>query len=761
MSSKKPSIAAQYLACKKHHQNELVFFQVGEFYEAMFDDAVELSSLLNLTLTKRGSFEQEDVKLCGIPRISRDSYILKLLKQNKKVAFYEQSNNNTDLGTYIQTRTLSRIFTPGTIIEEDLLLTSDNNFLIAVYQSSNYSNMLHLGILDISICQLTLKTIPVNDFETTLLQYPPSEILITLSESLQYTFLQDEYKDKLTIICSEYFNHASDDKQAPLKALEQYIKHTKCIGEFNLQIDKNDQTMHISKNSRANLEILHTTSGDKKGSLIHILNKTHTALGSRYLIKIINAPLIDLNIIEQRLDCIQFFLNFSTLQDNIEQQLKQICDIERTIYRILAGREKKTDYLKLLYALNCVQTICNNDQLSQLAILPKIPPSLTRLITTLTQNITDHPTHIINTAFNLDFAKLLHKKIELEQNITILERKYKLETGAQSLKIKTQTSNLHFIEINSKDHSKMNYHYQLIQTLANAKRYSCPELEQINCELATLNQMMIELEENILSTIKERIKENRLMLDIVCQFIARLDVFISLAKTAQTFKLSRPKFTNNICLKIIDGKHLALSHLQYVQENNCDLSDKRCLFLTGPNMSGKSTYMRQNAQIILLAQIGSFVPAKSAQMNICDAIYTRIGAYDDISKGKSTFMCEMEELSEILNNASDKSLIILDEIGRGTHPKEGHAIAQASLEYIINNINARTIFATHFTAIQIDTQKCLIKKMHSEFDGNKITHLHKLIDGLCDHSYGVITAKEAGISDKITARAQEIYTQLN
>lgn len=783
----KISVAEQYLALKEKHKDELVFFQIGEFYELLFEDAINASNLLNINLTKRGKFRDKDIPLCGVPGHALDLYINKLLKQKYKVAVYQQSDIEGDTNRF-----LNRIYTSGTLLADELLQGNKNNFLLCIYLNSE--KKLECAIADLSTGELYFKYTTYDDLDSLLLQWNPAEILISapLSKEVKMDEVLSVWQSYITIMEEEFFK-VSDSifadffgqsyeaqiraeflHSTALKGLLHYVQYTNSVQNKQFKTPQellDAEFMYISKNSRINLELCQTMTGEKEGSLLIALNRTATAIGSRWLIRQLNAPLKDKKAIETRLDHVEFFLQNYELSQKSSDILSELPDMERAAHRIMCQVSKKNDFLHIRKALNMLMElhkILQPNVLRNVLLqnLDQVFQALSDLNRLFTQYIVAEGLNL-NTFVNTDANEKMQKFTEMEKQIEnmlfVLENEYKSELEIKTLKIKYQQGLGYFIEVPLKEANKMTYSFKLLQNLANARRYMTGSLEDLNLKYQQLCLNKQELEKEILNELLASVKAHKLELYKLYELLGQMDTFIAFAKAAKLYGLSRPKFVSENCLLVKQGYHLSIASNKKFKANDIEMkTDKSAIVLTGPNMSGKSTYMRQNAQLIVLAQIGSFVPAKEATLSLIDAIFTRIGAYDDITQGKSTFMCEMSELSQILQHATENSFILLDEIGRGTTPKEGQAIAQAVLEHIIDNIKAKTIFATHFCDIPGNlmkkTKDVQCKMMSSKhIADHEIEFLYQLMDGISEYSYGIAVAKQAGLASGLIKRAMEIY----
>lgn len=773
------STAQEYLELKTKHKDQLILYRIGEFYELFFDDAVQVAQELNLTLTNRGKHKGEDVPMCGIPAHARDTYLSRLLKQNKKIALYEQKHDD-EADLYV--RYLKQIYTPGTLVDEMLLEQNLNNFLVSIYK---IDKKIGFAIVDLSTGEVIVQHVIVDQIESVLEHWSPTEILI--DHSMDMHLLKIKWHFKITKVYMEndlvgfekllkdlYIKDAQLVKKIlenldaieklSMQALLRYVKMTQCMHAVYLKHPKclTDKTyLYIHQAAKDALELMYSTSGRKESGLLALVNQTLTPMGSRKMVQRLNAPLIDINDINKRLGFLNHFVENRYQTESVREILCNVYDMERILVRIYTGQEKKMDYINVLLSLQSLLKAAKylsreflEQFASELVIIQEIESFLSDQISTDSSNILNLKTHGEYSRLQAEF-RLITKGYEE------VEERSQGEIGS-AVKLRTVQGLDYILEIPLKLINRVPYHYKLVQTLSNCRRYTNDDLIGFNFRYKQCQFELSELEKHVLAKLSERLRGYKDAMTKVCEFAAELDIYMSFAHVSLEYEYTKPSMSLDKKLIIANAKHPVLFSLnRHFTPNNCELTeDCSSVVLTGPNMSGKSTYMKQLAQIIILAQMGCFVPADMACIGVVDAIYTRLGSSDDITDNKSTFMCEMSEMSYICEHATDKSFLIVDEIGRGTTPEEGEAIARAMLIYLHTQVRARLIFATHFHAIASVNNEMKIT-MDKSFDiqfkcmrtRNKdqlhIDYLYILDDGVSDCSYGLAVAKKANIPSEV------------
>ncbi|MFT4304592.1 MAG: DNA mismatch repair protein MutS [Candidatus Woesearchaeota archaeon] len=770
----------QYMRIKKDNPDSLVLFRMGDFYETFYDDAVLAAKVLNITLTSRGKNEKK-APMAGIPYHALNTYLPKLLKNNIKVAIIEQVEDPKKAKGIVK-RDLIRIITPGTIVEEDFLESDKNNYLLSIYENS-------IAYVDISTGDFYV-TDNLNEDKliNELMKLKPSEIIIPSTEDKNkyeqlgfYVTLRPVhtfYYDNALETLKEHFNNVNIKNELIncSGALIEYIKETQKtnlsyinkINKFELK-----DYMTIDNSTQRNLELIsNILDNSKDNTLFNILDKTVTSSGKRELKKFILRPLIDINKINERLDAVEILKDNYLLREELREVLKKLYDIERLISKISFGNANPKDLIALKLSLQNVPDIkllLNEKKglLNQLSDFPDISK-----ITNLIENsIKDEPNisvregNIIKENFNNELDELHKIKKDGTKFIKELESKEINRTNIKSLKIRYNKVFGYFIEVTKKNIHLVPEDYIRKQTQVNCERYITNELKEIEEKILSAEEKINELEYNLFIEITNKINEKTNEIQNIAKKISQIDVISSLADIAYNYNYCKPNLNNNYDIQIIKSRHPVIERkIENFVPNDCYLNQKNnMMIITGPNMAGKSTYMRQIALTVLMAHIGSYVPAEEANISLVDRIFTRVGAYDDLAHGQSTFMVEMNETANILNHATNKSLIILDEIGRGTSTFDGVSIAWSVAEYINKKIKAKTMFATHYhvlnslekTFSDISNYNIAVLEEH-----NKIVFLHKIVEGSTDKSYGIHVAELAGVPKEVIQRAKDIQMML-
>ncbi|MDC0857606.1 DNA mismatch repair protein MutS [Rickettsiales bacterium] len=796
----------QYIEIKKQYPDFLLFFRMGDFYELFFDDAITASKILDIALTKRN--KENTIPMCGVPHHAHESYLAKLIKNNQKIVLCDQVETVEEAKKRghkaIVKRDVIRIVTSGTITEENLLTRSKANFLMSIYGKNDIYD---IAYADISTGEFYFNQINKKNIIDEINLIDPKEIIVCdnifsdkallplikqkqdVLANFPENFFQAKkstkvFEDFYNVVFQEKFN--IDEKLIRvIGSLIEYIKITQKANcpKLNFPTNASKQDLMELDNTTINhLEIFANQSGQTKKTLYNVINYTETAAGARKLREIICQPLTNIDKIQKRQNLISFFKNETELLTNIKNQFASISDIQRIISKISTNRASLRDFLALKQSIiatkeisNILLTEKNLNKETNLTFFNSLAQDVTTLINELNkivqteQNDKEFSNFIApNISDGLDQLKAL--KNNTKANIELLESKYQKQTSISTLRIKSTNVWGFFVEINSKDYDKIDQSiFTQKQSLANATRFITEELNDFQNNLLNSTQKIAEIEFEILNKIRAEILNHFDILQEFASKIARLDVLCSLAIFANDFDLSKPEITNDNSLIIESGFHPVIK--KYLPEDineytandsSFDLKTKIKL-LTGPNMAGKSTYLRQNAIIILLAQIGSFVPAKSAKIGIVDRIFSRIGAADDITQGRSTFMVEMIETATILTQATQNSFIILDEIGRGTSTYDGLSIAMAITQYLHDNIKARVIFATHYhELIDLESKLEFLKCYKVEVAENKNTIIfkHKVTKGSIAKSYGIMVVKLAGVPSEIIKSANKILNNL-
>ncbi|AGI27179.1 DNA mismatch repair protein MutS [Candidatus Portiera aleyrodidarum] len=792
-------IITQYLKIKNKYKNILLLYRMGDFYEFLFEDAHQASALLNIQLTSKGKYNNKPIPMAGIPSHSINTYLKRIITTGISVAICEQIPNKKTNNKKLIERKVIRVITPGTIYEEHLLDENKDNLILSIIYQNNIWGIAWLelttgdfGVLEVNNQQkLILELERLNPVEllipSSTQTLPPLPIKKSIINHIneEYFHYQNAYnilynKLKIKNIDTKLHNGVS-----AAGAIIHYINNNKIynLSHINhLIFEKNKYNLNIDRTTKKHLEIDINVNGKQENTLFSVLNTTMTNMGSRLLKKWINNPITNYKLIELRQNAIQIIIN-NDLIYILKKNIKKIGDIERIITRIALKKATPIDLIKFKNALkafpkikNILNIILKTNQhiksiLNKIYIYIFIYPHIELL---LHDALIDNPPHairdgyVIKSNFNLKLDTLREIYNNSEKYIRNFENKEKIRTGIHKLKINFNKLNGFFIELpkNKKTNYKIPKEYIKNKTLKHSERFYSKELQSFENLLIESKTNSFEYETNIYNKIINIIIHNIKGLLKTSKAIAALDVITTLSERAISLNFCKPIINKNkIGIKIIEGRHPIIESVNKHQfiPNNLYLNNKSNIkIITGPNMGGKSTYIRQNAIIVLLTYIGSYVPAKYAEIGPIDKIFTRIGSYDDLSAGKSSFMIEMQETANILNTATFKSLVLLDEIGRGTNPTEGLSIAWACLEKLIQ-IQALTLFSTHyFSLTQIEKKFQQIKNIHFNalITNNKITYMYNINQGATHNSYSLNVASLAHIPLFIINKSTHIFNIL-
>lgn len=774
----------QYLKIKAQYQDCLLFFRLGDFYEMFFEDAKEASRVLEITLTKRDAKKENPIPMCGVPYHSADSYIETLINNGYKVAICEQMED-AKLTKSMVKREVVRIVTPGTVMEHGGVDDTQNNYILSfVHNNDRYA---------LSYCDVSTGELKVTHFddEATLINeittINPNEIVvhkpipdqlqrqinlttetITVSETISdmkygVNQLEDETMYTATQLLLDYIHHTQ----------KRDLSHIESVAKYEA-VD----FMKMDFYAKRNLELTESIRlKSKKGTLLWLMDETKTPMGARRLKQWIDRPLIHQQQIDARLDTVEQFIAHFIERDTLRGYLNQVYDIERLVGRVSYGNVNARDLIQLKHSIMeipNIKALLNDFDDKMPAHFEALEP-LDDLLTVLENSIVEEPPISVKDGglFKKGFNKQLDEYLEASQNgkswLAELQSKERERTGIKSLKISFNKVFGYFIEItraNLQGFDPSQFGYNRKQTLSNAERFITDELKEKEDIILGAEDKAIELEYQLFSELREHIKAYTERLQQQAKIISELDCLQSFAEIAQKYNYVRPTFSQDKTLQLQDSRHpvveRVMDHNDYVP-NDCKLNQDTFIYLiTGPNMSGKSTYMRQVAIISIMAQMGAYVPCSSAVVPIFDQIFTRIGAADDLVSGKSTFMVEMLEAQKALANATEHSLIIFDEIGRGTSTYDGLALAQSMIEYVAHTSKAKTLFSTHYHELTtLDQTLPSLKNVHvaaNEYKGELI-FLHKVKDGAVDDSYGIQVAKLAHLPEEVIDRAQIILEQ--
>lgn len=786
----------QYNSFKAKYPDAILLFRVGDFYETFGEDAIKTSSILGITLTSRNNGAAGEIPLAGFPYHALDTYLPKLVRAGQRVAICEQLED-PKLAKTIVKRGVTEIITPGIVTHENIISTKENHFLAAIFLEKK---TIGIALLDISTGEFLTTEGNQEQIDKLIQSFQPKEILY---ERSQHEFFSNLFANfYLYKLDDWYFNYETAYEKLKthfqvdslkgfgINELKTAICACGAILHY-LDITQHQQKQHINKLSRLyhenyvwidkfslrNLELLYSPN-EKALTLIDVIDKTQTPLGSRLLKRWITFPLVDIAQIEQRLNNVEFFINHYHVIEDLNIHLKQIGDLERLVAKISIGKANPRDIIQLYNALKAIHNIKN--LFSQESPIYPIVQQLNEcslLASEIEKNITpDCPAQInkgnvIKSGVNKELDELRDILYHSKEYLNKIQNRESLRTGIPSLKISFNNVFGYYIEVRNTHKDKVPSDWIRKQTLVNAERYITQELKEYEEKILGAEEKIITIETQLFQELIQKILAYIPTLQLNSTLLAQLDCFQSLATVARENHYTRPEVNESMIISIKDGRHPVIEKTlpadkPYIPNDiYLDTEQQQIIIITGPNMSGKSAILRQTAIITLLAQIGSFVPASKASIGLVDKIFTRVGANDNISQGESTFMVEMIETSSILNNLSPRSLILLDEIGRGTSTYDGISIAWAIAEYLHENPHARprTLFATHYHELnEMEKSYPRIKNYHvsvKEID-NKVIFLRKLLPGGTEHSFGIHVAEMAGMPRSIIKRSKEILKQL-
>lgn len=817
---------AQYLQIKKEHQDYLLFYRMGDFYELFLDDAVIASKALDIALTKRGKLDSQDIPMCGVPFHAYESYLAKLIRQGYKVAICEQVEDPKEAkkrgAKSVVKREVIRLVTAGTLTEEPLLDAKKNNFLLTL---AKVNDTLGLSWLDISTGDFYLQEVLLKAKDEgvvlagILSRLNPVETVISDAylQNPQIFNVLNDYRDQLSVLPQARFNSENAKKRLEtvfkVEAVEAFGNFTRAeITAAGVLLDyventqkgkipliskpvkvTESQIMEIDGATRRSLELVEALTGDKNSCLLGVIDRTVTGAGGRLLASRVSNPLKDIEGINRRLDSVEFFTRFNRIRQEVRAILKACPDIERAVSRLSLGRGGPRDLANIKTALAVVPQLKNLvmsfNQNTDEQILSEFPDSLktvlnnlgehSNLVSTLEQALAeDLPLLARDGGFiregfypPLDEIKLL--KNDSHKMIVELQNKYAEATGISNLKIKYNNVIGYFIEVQSKFAPEMLENKDFIhrQSVLNATRFTTVELTELENKIRGAADKALAMELEMFDNLVKDVRLASEDISRTAKAMAELDVSSALADLAVEKNYCRPQIDDSLVFDVKEGRHPVVENAISKENagafvgNNCQLDDAhgRLWLLTGPNMAGKSTFLRQNAIIAIMAQMGSFVPCASAHIGVIDKIFSRVGASDDLARGHSTFMVEMVETASILNQADERSFVILDEIGRGTATFDGLSIAWAVVEHLHELNKCRALFATHYHELTALTSKLPLMTLHcmkiKEFN-DEVIFLHEVIDGAADRSYGIHVAKLAGLPRTVVKRAEQVLETL-
>ncbi len=794
----------QYFEIKNQYKDTLVFYRLGDFYEMFFEDAKIASRELELTLTGRDCGEEERAPMCGVPFHSADSYIGKLIEKGYRVAICEQVEDPA-LAKGLVKREVIRVITPGTVTDAGQLSEQKNNYIAAI---STIDERIGVCFADVSTGQLYATEFDgkrrYERLTGELSVYMPREVILpcTLAELGEAGAFIEKKLHAMPVprlasrydvnTCTETVKKHYRDIYLPgesnlpitlaIGALLSYLDETQKIDLSylsDLKIYTDGQYLEMDVATRRNLELVETMrTKEKRGSLLWVLDKTKTSMGARMLRKWVELPLVNLFEIERRLDAVDELYEGFMLREELSLALKGALDLERLSTKVIYGTANGKDLSAMrstFQILPELKRLLSDTHSSELSGLCKDLDPLTDLFELLSVTIVDDPPFsvreggIIRSGASEEIDYLHRIVKDSSAIIDEIEEKERAATGISKLRVGYNRVFGYYIEVTRSQVSLVPEHYIRKQTTANSERYITQELKDTEATLLGAADRVNTLEYELFRAVCQKLCENVSRIKLAAEIIAKIDAYASLAETAVKNGYVRPTLDTSDRIVITDGRHPVVEKFvddSYFVPNDTmlDTSDNRLMLITGPNMAGKSTYMRQVALITVMAQIGSFVPAKSAQIGICDKVFTRVGASDDLASGQSTFMLEMNEVANILKNATRKSLIIYDEIGRGTSTYDGMSIARAIVEYTSSpKLGAKTLFATHYhelTALEGALNGVVNYNIAAKKKGDDVTFLRKIVRGAADDSYGIEVAKLAGVPNEVIKRAKEVLAEI-
>ncbi len=834
ISDKPTPMMAQYLEIKEKHQDFLLFYRMGDFYELFFDDAVKASAALDIALTKRGKHRGADIAMCGVPFHAYENYLAKLIKSGFKVAICEQVETPEEAkkrggNKAVVRREVVRLVTAGTIMEDNLLNSRENNYLLSIVK---LKGNLGFAWVDITTGEFCLQNIDGSEGEdlailSVISKLGVAEIVIAdnLVQEPKLFEVLNEYKSKLSPVPFSRFNVENAEKRikelykvgtldafgnfenqeiAAAGALIDYIENTQKGRIPRLERPRkilSESVMEIDVATRRNLELTESLIGDKKSTLLNAMDMTITGAGARLLSTRISAPLMDEKRINDRLDEIEFFIGFDEIRNEVRDLLKKCPDLERAVSRLALGRGGPRDLANVRDVLLEIPRTKNliNDFARYDSLVSEMPKSLAEIVSNMGfhSNLADELKRalddelplltrdgsFIRRGYDIDLDEIKNIKDESKNLIANLQVKYSKMVDSGNLKIKFNNVLGYFIEVPAKQGDKI-FNYEEVnnetgeiakpfihrQSMANAVRFTTVELSELENKIRGASDKSLALELELFDKLVKQILVSADDIILAARSLAKIDVATSLAVLAVENDFVRPVVDDSLAFEIEGGKHLVVE--KSLKENRqgefvandckllCDEEDNsRIWLLTGPNMAGKSTFLRQNALLAVIAQMGSFVPAKKARIGVVDKLFSRVGASDDLSRGRSTFMVEMVETASILNRSDERSLVILDEIGRGTATFDGLSIAWAVVEFLHEVNKCRALFATHYHELTTLSSKLKYLSLHSmkikEWN-DEVVFMHEVIKGSADRSYGIHVAKLAGLPNTVVERANQV-----
>ena len=776
--SKLAPMMKHYVEMKDNYKDVLLFYRLGDFYEMFFEDAVTVSHELELTLTGRAAGLEERVPMCGVPYHAVNVYIDKLIKKGYKVAICEQMEDPKTAKGIVK-RDITEVISSGTVISESSLNEKENNFIGNIY---DFDYMYVISYSDITTGEYYIEKLD-HDKDKVLsevISLGLKEVICNSKlEPYIINVLKNQYKLTVTITDKLYeldnysylYNNFDVNYQIAIKHLLYYlvVEQRRNLSHIRIVIEKKqDNYLKMDVHTKRNLELTESLRlKERQYSLLWLMDNTKTAMGGRKLKQWIENPIIDKDILNQRYDIIDKLLNEFLLSDELRKYLYEVYDLERLCGRISLGNANARDLVQLKNSLSVLPNI--KEILTKINFYKQIE-TLDSLYELLNNSLNETPPvglkegYLIKDGYNSELEELKSLRSGGKDFISKFELEEKERTGIKNLKIGFNKVFGYFIEVSKSNLNLITPEMGYIrkQTIANGERFITPLLKEKEDLILTSEEKIIELEYNLFIEIRDKVKEYIPNLQEISKVISEIDVIQSFAFISEKYSYVRPKLNNKHEIKVIDSRHPVVEKVikdSYVENDIIMDKNTNILLITGPNMAGKSTYMRQLGIITIMAQIGCFVPAKEANLPIFDKIFTRIGASDDLVSGESTFMVEMIEASNAIKNATENSLILFDELGRGTATFDGMSLAQAILEYIHDHIGCKTLFSTHYhelTDLEKNLKKLKNKHVSAEEKDGNIIFLHKVKDGSVDKSYGINVAKLAGLPNEVIVRADDI-----
>ena len=793
----------QYLEVKAQYEGYILFYRLGDFYECFFEDAVLVSREMELTLTARDCGGGKRAAMCGVPFHKSDVYVARLVERGFKVAICEQVEDPKSAQGLVR-RDVTRVVTPGTVTDGEMLNEGKNNFLAALC----YGTLgVALSAADVSTGEVFVtffgKETPPSVLESELAVYQPAE-LILFDEANQSAAITHSLKDKYNTFITDNESALFDYDRAKNAMLRFFMKESEkldapemvmAVGALLLYIQKTQKTeiafvkelrvyskgqyLELDYNTRRNLELCEAMrTKEKRGSLLWVLDKTKTAMGARLLRSFVLKPLLDPVVISHRQAMVSAFVKDSELRADMAEALSTVLDIERLTAKAVYGTANARDLRAIAVSIACLPAVKNmlmdSENEALVAFAAALDP-LTDICDLLMRAIADAPPltvregGMIRDGFHSEVDYYRHIKNDSTEIMASIEEREKEETGIRTLKVSYNKVFGYYIEVSKSFVDSVPDRYVRKQTLVNCERYITQELKEMEGTIFSAEEKLCTLEFEIFSELREMICQQNERIRAAASVLAAVDVYRSLAEVADKNSFVCPEVDLSTDLYIKDGRHPVVERFvtdNYFVPNDTvlDTAANRMMIITGPNMAGKSTYMRQVALIVLMAQIGSFVPAREARVGIVDKVFTRVGASDDLASGQSTFMLEMTEVSAILKNATKRSLIVYDEVGRGTSTYDGMSIARAVVEYTHSKkIGAKTLFATHYhelTEMEEQFEGIVNYNIAAKKRADSITFLRKIVRGGTDDSYGIEVAKLAGLPNEVIKRAREILAEI-